>query len=197
MAASQPDLAQCDPVGRHLRPARRWTRNLQQRFLRRHRRGGDGPLHRRGGDAASDRSDGSTSTAFDTGAGNLDADPLLGAPGDNGGVTPTMPPAAGSAAIDAGSDTDGPATDPWLRPRATVTTRVGGAPCTSTRPGNAVLLTMVVPFDARCAAVRVTGRRWTSRAACTALAVDRCAHPRFPWSPPGCSVRRSGRRHRG
>ena len=64
-----------------------------------------------GGDAGSFRSDGSTDTAFSSGIGNLDADPLLGALGDNGGATPTMVPAAGSAAIDTGTNTDCPATD--------------------------------------------------------------------------------------
>jgi predicted outer membrane repeat protein len=64
-----------------------------------------------GGDAGSFRSDGSTDTAFSSGVGNLAADPLLGVLGDNGGATPTMLPAAGSAAIDAGGSGDCPAAD--------------------------------------------------------------------------------------
>jgi hypothetical protein len=64
-----------------------------------------------GGDAGSYRLDGSADTAFSSGVGNLDADPLLGGLGDNGGATPTMLPGAGSAAIDASPDPDCPATD--------------------------------------------------------------------------------------
>ena len=64
-----------------------------------------------GGDAGSYRLDGTADTAFSSGVGNLDADPLLGGLGDNGGMTPTMLPGTGSAAIDASPDPDCPATD--------------------------------------------------------------------------------------
>jgi predicted outer membrane repeat protein len=51
-------------------------------------------------------------TALGTdGGGNLDADPELGPLANNGGVTQTMLPGAGSAAIDAGDDTECPTTD--------------------------------------------------------------------------------------
>ena len=45
------------------------------------------------------------------GGGNLDADPRLGPLTDNGGFTLTMVPGAGSAAIDAGTNTGCPTTD--------------------------------------------------------------------------------------
>ncbi|HXF86351.1 MAG TPA: choice-of-anchor Q domain-containing protein [Anaerolineales bacterium] len=45
------------------------------------------------------------------GTGNLDADPLLGPLADNGGFTQTMALLPGSPAIDAGDDTNCPATD--------------------------------------------------------------------------------------
>lgn len=64
-----------------------------------------------GGDAGSARFGGGTDTAFSSGTGNLDVDPLLGPLTDNGGATPTMLPAAGSAAVDAGTNTGCPATD--------------------------------------------------------------------------------------
>lgn len=64
-----------------------------------------------GGDAGSFRSDGIPDTTFSDGIGNLDADPLLGALGDNGGATPTLLPATGSAAIDTGTNTGCPVTD--------------------------------------------------------------------------------------
>ena len=46
-----------------------------------------------------------------TGTGNIDADPLLGALGDNGGYTQTMALAVGSPAIDAGNNASCPGTD--------------------------------------------------------------------------------------
>jgi predicted outer membrane repeat protein len=46
-----------------------------------------------------------------TGTGNLDADPLLGPLQNNGGFAPTMALGFGSPAIDAGNDTNCPATD--------------------------------------------------------------------------------------
>ena len=45
------------------------------------------------------------------GGGNIDADPLLGALGDYGGFTQTLPLLPGSAAIDAGDDASCPTTD--------------------------------------------------------------------------------------
>lgn len=58
------------------------------------------------------------STAFGIdGGGNLDADPQLGALAGNGGFAPTMLPASGSPAIDAGDNASCPATDQRGVPR--------------------------------------------------------------------------------
>ncbi len=64
-----------------------------------------------GGNAGIVNADGSPATAFSDGSGNLDADPLLALPADNGGMTPTMLPTSGSPVIDQGTCANAPPVD--------------------------------------------------------------------------------------